>query len=271
MAIARTVDWRLTISPQEADARIRAAFDRLGLVPSGDHGHIVGKSKMNLLKNRWSATVTADIVPYRAASVVALRVEMPAGTKHYAVASDIAAAIGEDAFDDRGLTAAKDRLSRTSKISGWLELRHVRNFLTPTETVLELGQGTWGNDQGLTVLTDERLFFFDRTLTGATIQEFPLAAITSMTVNKKLTGEALAITVAGNVSTITHMMHGQGEALSRAFRQAKTATVPHVNQAPPLVAAPSDADELEKLARLRDRGILTDEEFQAKKAQILGL
>ena len=33
----------------------------------------------------------------------------------------------------------------------------------------------------------------------------------------------------------------------------------------------SDADELEKLAALRDRGVLTEEEFQGKKAQILGL
>jgi hypothetical protein len=29
--------------------------------------------------------------------------------------------------------------------------------------------------------------------------------------------------------------------------------------------------ELEKLAGLRDKGIITDEEFQAKKKQILGL
>lgn len=30
-------------------------------------------------------------------------------------------------------------------------------------------------------------------------------------------------------------------------------------------------DELEKLADLRDKGIVTDEEFEAKKAQILDL
>jgi hypothetical protein len=30
-------------------------------------------------------------------------------------------------------------------------------------------------------------------------------------------------------------------------------------------------DQLRKLANLRDEGILTDEEFQAKKAQLLGL
>ncbi|PNX46429.1 MAG: hypothetical protein BV457_04070 [Thermoplasmata archaeon M9B1D] len=30
-------------------------------------------------------------------------------------------------------------------------------------------------------------------------------------------------------------------------------------------------DELEKLARLRDKGIISEEEFEAKKKQLLGL
>lgn len=33
----------------------------------------------------------------------------------------------------------------------------------------------------------------------------------------------------------------------------------------------SAADEIEKLAALRDRGVLTDEEFSAKKRQLLGI
>jgi Short C-terminal domain len=36
-------------------------------------------------------------------------------------------------------------------------------------------------------------------------------------------------------------------------------------------AAPSYADELEQLAQLKAQGIVTDEEFEAKKKQILGL
>ncbi len=196
---------------------------------------------------------------------------MPAGTKHYAVASDIASAMGDDAFDDRGLVAATDRLSRISKVGGWLELRQLRNLLSPTETVLELGQGVWDGDQGIIILSDERLFFFDKTLTGTTMLEFPLSAITSVTVGKKMTGETLAITVAGNVSTITRMMHGQADAISRSFRQSKVMPTSTAAPAPAASIGPSDADELAKLADLRDRGILTDGEFQAKKAQILGL
>jgi hypothetical protein len=51
--------------------------------------------------------------------------------------------------------------------------------------------------------------------------------------------------------------------------------------APPVQAAPSPAppvepessylDELERLASLRDRGIISDEDFEAKKRQLLGL
>jgi hypothetical protein len=43
--------------------------------------------------------------------------------------------------------------------------------------------------------------------------------------------------------------------------------------APPPAAAPQESylQELERLAELRDRGILTDEEFTAKKKQLLGL
>jgi hypothetical protein len=43
----------------------------------------------------------------------------------------------------------------------------------------------------------------------------------------------------------------------------------HQHAAPPQIS--SDADEIRKLAELRDSGILTEDEFSAKKAQILGL
>jgi len=42
-------------------------------------------------------------------------------------------------------------------------------------------------------------------------------------------------------------------------------------RAPAAAASASPSDEIEKLAGLRDRGILTEEEFQAKKRQMLGL
>lgn len=54
---------------------------------------------------------------------------------------------------------------------------------------------------------------------------------------------------------------------------AAPATAPAASPAAPASSAsePSYLDELEKLAQLRDEGVLTDEEFEAKKKQLLGL
>lgn len=46
---------------------------------------------------------------------------------------------------------------------------------------------------------------------------------------------------------------------------------PPTQYAPPPPPAESDADVLTKMAQLHEQGVLTDEEFAAKKAQILGI
>jgi len=49
---------------------------------------------------------------------------------------------------------------------------------------------------------------------------------------------------------------------------------PAPQQAPPPAAAPGGGDytgELEKLAKLRDEGVITAEDFEAKKKQLLGI
>ena len=46
---------------------------------------------------------------------------------------------------------------------------------------------------------------------------------------------------------------------------------PQATAAATTAAAPSYLDELERLAALRDQGVITEEEFAAKKGQLLGL
>lgn len=269
MVIARTLDWRLIVPPEEAQRLLVSAFDKVKLNPEVTPGRVLGHSKARAL--RWTADVNANIRPHQTGSLVELRIEMPAGNSHYAVADEIAKEVGDDAFDDRGLKDAIDRLSKISKFGGWLEFRSVRHYLTATETVREIGQGTWGKAQGIVVLTDERLFFFDKRLIGATVEEFSLDAVTSVVANKRLNGETLVVTVAGNATKIDRMMHGQGDAIARVFREVK-ANLRDTQISPTVIhQTPSKAEELAKFAALRDQGILNDEEFAAMKAQILGL
>ncbi len=63
-------------------------------------------------------------------------------------------------------------------------------------------------------------------------------------------------------------------ALAAQSGDETTASAPSAQSTQPAApAAPGDAylDELEKLAALRDKGIITDEEFENKKKQLLGL
>ena len=62
---------------------------------------------------------------------------------------------------------------------------------------------------------------------------------------------------------------GPGAVRPAAGRRGAHAPAPQYVEAAP--AEPDVSDELTKLAQLHTQGILTDEEFAAKKAQILGI
>lgn len=56
-----------------------------------------------------------------------------------------------------------------------------------------------------------------------------------------------------------------------AFEQIRAEVEKRIQAGNISISTSSDADELAKLADLRDKGILTEEEFQHKKKQMLGL
>jgi hypothetical protein len=75
--------------------------------------------------------------------------------------------------------------------------------------------------------------------------------------------------VVGTANAVSNKQ--QQKYANQAAAQQEAATQQAAPAAP--AAAPQDdlAAQLESLAKLRDQGILTEEEFSAKKAQILGI
>jgi hypothetical protein len=57
---------------------------------------------------------------------------------------------------------------------------------------------------------------------------------------------------------------------AHAAHEAQAQEAPPDEQAPPPAAEESDLDQLQKLADLHASGALTDEEFEAEKAKIMG-
>jgi hypothetical protein len=79
--------------------------------------------------------------------------------------------------------------------------------------------------------------------------------------------------VAGTAGAVRHRQDQKYAAQDQAAydQQVAQQQAYEAQQAPAAPAAPDYAAELEKLAQLKSQGILTDEEFEAKKKQILGI
>ena len=80
---------------------------------------------------------------------------------------------------------------------------------------------------------------------------------------------ATTAVVAGTAGAVRHRQEQKYAAQDQqAYEQQMAAQEAAAPAAP---AAPDYAAELEQLAQLKAQGILTDEEFEAKKKQILGI
>lgn len=79
-----------------------------------------------------------------------------------------------------------------------------------------------------------------------------------------------ATAVSGRVARRQRAKLAEQDASVDAQRQAY-AEQAYAEQAPPPAAAPDYTAELERLAKLRDDGVITAEDFEAKKKQLLGI
>lgn len=87
-----------------------------------------------------------------------------------------------------------------------------------------------------------------------------------------LRGVARTAVIAG---TATHVSNNVSRRQAAKYQQQDQAAAAQYAQANPAPVEETSSDDmymqLEKLGQLKDQGILTQEEFDAKKAQILGL
>jgi hypothetical protein len=87
---------------------------------------------------------------------------------------------------------------------------------------------------------------------------------------------ATTAVVAGTAGAVRHRQDEKyarqdQEAYDQQMAQQQAYAAQQQAAAPAAPDAPDYAAELEQLAKLKQQGILTDEEFEAKKKQILGI
>jgi hypothetical protein len=245
---------------------VLTAFHAVGIDVPFAGNPIVGETKRALRKNRWAAAVKAAIRPETpTTTVVDWSIDM-LGDKHGELLAEVLDAITAP-IDDLGVADALDRLGKTGRFFGRREALALTDYVRLDERVIELAQGVYDEHQGMLVLTTRRLFFFDKTLMSAKVEEFDLNAIGSLAFSKQLGGESIDIAISGRSATISQVAHGRAETFIAAFRRVRSE--PAVASVQQIVSAPDLADQIRKLSELRDAGIITDEEFNSKKADLL--
>ncbi|MFC0542023.1 SHOCT domain-containing protein [Kutzneria chonburiensis] len=150
-----------------------------------------------------------------------------------------------------------------------LAIGPIVRLLGPDEHMTRLTWAIFEEDGNTVALTDSRLIIAETGLFTDRVNEFPLTFIATVGVSHEfLSNELTVLLHAGPAVRLRRVedIEGFADALRGAVRQANT---PAATAPPPAAPQPDVMDQIAKLADLRAAGVLTDEEFQTKKTELL--
>lgn len=154
----------------------------------------------------------------------------------------------------------------------------VERHLQPGESVVtwaigSIGEAFGSGDKqlinGVLIVTQSRVAFYRKGFLGEVLQTMPLKSITS--IERKSTLGFRSIKIHTSHDDLNFKLFGAAEeqALVAAIEAGRGT---HAAAAPAGVVATSSSDHLDvlrKLGELKQAGVLTEEEFQRKKAELL--
>lgn len=161
-------------------------------------------------------------------------------------------------------------LGNTSLFLGRKEINELPQILAEGEKVNNVIQGTYNNGQGILVSTNRRLVFIDKGLIyGLKVEDFPLDKISSIQYETGLILAKVKIHTSGNIAVIDNVEKTSARQFAEFVRNyisqpKEQQTVIIQNN-----AEPSILDQIEKLAKLKDNGILSEDEFAEQKKKLL--
>lgn len=161
------------------------------------------------------------------------------------------------------------------------EIKELPTLLHPEEKLLGLIEGQLKrihnrdiNGYGLVIATNKRIIFFRKSIIGTvTKEETPINRVSSASFRKGLLSSSIAITTSNNESVVDHCDKTSGKKfidivqnlISDLDSKSSQQNVPQANQ------PENNLAQIEKLYDLKQKGILTEEEFLSQKSKLLGL
>jgi hypothetical protein len=171
----------------------------------------------------------------------------------------------DDDGQRNGIAAASARM--TLHIGVKRAIKNLPGRLLPVEVVEHMTSCSYARGTGLVVLTNQRFLAIRDDFAKEKVEDARRADIVGVELSSGTLGGLTVSTPAQKITV--RALQEFGDEIARALRSGRAdATVP-ANAAPPAPGADVPL-LLQKLADLRDAGVLTEDEFTAKKAELLG-
>lgn len=161
-------------------------------------------------------------------------------------------------------------LDGASKFLGKWEINELPKLLWEDEEIMRLSDGTYNQGLGLVVATNRRIIFINKGLLSCQVEDFAYNKISSIQCNQGVILGTLIIYSAGNRACIDNMEKKAAQYFADYIRakisQNEQNTIPTQSKN----GSDDIVSQLERLAKLKEQGLLTDEEFAKQKARLLG-
>ena len=152
------------------------------------------------------------------------------------------------------------------------DFKALPEVLEEGECVYAVVSGMYERNIGVVAITDRRVVFLDKGLINLTVEVFYFTNLSSVRYHTGMAlGEIILLTY-GNEEKISSIANNQIQPLvSLINRQIHKSQQPNqeIPAVPQSVSVHSLADEIMKLAELKDKGIISDEEFDQLKAKVI--
>ena len=173
------------------------------------------------------------------------------------------------------LAQVQSQIKSVPGLSVFLKSREVQELpgiLSDSEHIHDMVEGRSGGRKGILISTNERLIFVDKGMLGRLrVEDFPNDKVTSIQHDSGWSTMVAKITVSvgGNEAEISHVPKKAAQVFCQGVRSRISAGKAAASGPGPVTAQSDMVTQLERLAKLRESGALTDEEFQAQKQKIL--
>lgn len=123
---------------------------------------------------------------------------------------------------------------------------------------------------GILIATDQRLLFYAKKMIGYDFEAFPYTNISSMEMGLNLMGHYINFFVSGNSVKMKWIRAGDVRAFVDTVKAQMESVKSSEVSSNEVSEQPTDPiEQLERLGKLHAAGVLTDAEFESKKAEIL--